>query len=190
MDIVAGIIVVIAVLIGIVLTIATLPGTWLMLVVALLCQWWRGDTFGVQTAATDASAIAVEPSWMFSWWTIGIGLALAVLAEIIEFLASALGAAKAGGTKRGAIGATVGGLAGAILGTFIPVPILGTLAGAAVGAGVGALLAERHGGMSWEDSGRVATGAAIGRLVATVFKSACAVAMGVILVIDAFFQIL
>ena len=63
---------VIVALAGIVLTLLTLPGTWLMLLVALLCQLWRPE--------------------QFSWWTLGLALLLAVIAEIIEFFASAVGA--------------------------------------------------------------------------------------------------
>jgi uncharacterized protein len=150
-------------IIGIGLTLVTLPGTWLMIVAALLCQWWRPD--------------------MFSWWTLGVAIGLALLAEIIEFAASALGAAKAGGSKRGAIGATVGSLAGALLGSPFLFPI-GTIAGGVMGAGAGALLAER--GLkqkTWTESSKVAGGAAVGRLIATVTKTSLAAVIAVLLVV-------
>lgn len=150
-------------IIGIGLTLVTLPGTWVMIVAALLCQWWRPE--------------------MFSWWTLGVAIGLALLAEIIEFAASALGAAKAGGSKRGAIGATVGSLAGALLGSPFFFPI-GTIAGGVMGAGAGALLAER--GLkqkTWTESGKVAGGAAVGRLIATITKTSIAAVIAVLLVV-------
>jgi uncharacterized protein YqgC (DUF456 family) len=158
-------------ILGIALTALTLPGIWLMLLVAGLAQWWQVSAYG---------------TWMFSWWTLGVCGGLALLAEIIEFVASALGAAKFGGTRWGALGSIVGTIAGAVAGSFFLFP-LGTILGAAAGAGAGALLCERHiGKRTWEAASKAGAGAAIGRLAATLVKVGVAVVVAVILSVAAF----
>jgi hypothetical protein len=146
-----GVVMVVMAGLGLVLAAVTLPGVWLILLAAVGVKLWQPE--------------------LLSWWTIGAGVGLALLGEIIEAVASALGAKKFGGSGWGAGGSIVGALVGAVLGTLVPVPILGTLAGAIVGAGVGALVAEL-----WikkrtiQEARRSATGAVIGRAVATVVK--------------------
>jgi hypothetical protein len=165
MTILAAIIVTLASLAGIVLTAATLPGIWLALLVAVICQWWRGD--------------------LYSWWTLGAAAIVGFVAEAFEFAASAVGTAKAGGTRRGAIGSMIGALIGAVLGSPLFFP-LGTILGGALGAGLGALVLERHGQKTWGESARIGTGAATGRLLATLVKSALAVVVASILIVGAF----
>ncbi len=169
-----AVMIVLAGVLGVLLTAATLPGTWLNLAAAAGAQWWYWATHGHEL--------------MFSWWTLGIALGLALIAEIVELAASAVGAQRAGGSKRGAMGSIVGGLVGAVVGTFVvPIPILGTIIGAAVGAGVGALVVERGVvGKGWRHSTRIGAGAAVGRLVATIAKTGFAVAIALMLAIDAF----
>jgi uncharacterized protein YqgC (DUF456 family) len=153
---------------GTFLTAFTLPGIWLILLVAGLAQWY---TLGVQGDA------------MFSWWTLAACLVLAIIAEIVEATASAIGASKAGGSKKAAVASIVGAIGGALLGTVaIPIPIVGTILGAAIGAGAAALLTERHlGQKTWTDARRVGTGAAIGRLAAVLAKVGFAIVIGLIL---------
>lgn len=153
-----------ACLVGLGLTVITLPGTWLMLLVAVGAKAWQPG--------------------MFSWWTIGIAAGLALLGELIEFLASAAGASKGGASKKGALGAVVGALIGAVVGApFFP---LGSIGGAAIGAGVGAVLVER--GISkktWTQSAQAGAGAAAGRLLATLAKTIIAACMASLLVFTA-----
>lgn len=173
MSIVAAILVVVSALGGVVLTLFTLPGIWLAILTAGLVQWW---------------SLATGRGEVFSWWTLGTCAAIGIAAELIELLASAAGAKKAGGTRRGAIGSVIGALAGAIVGSIaIPIPVLGTIIGAAAGAGGGALLLERAGGRkTWAQSTKIGAGAAAGRLVATVIKSGLAGVIAVILSVAAF----
>jgi uncharacterized protein YqgC (DUF456 family) len=161
--------------VGVLLTAFTLPGIWLALVGAGLAQWWSWATFG-------------SDQLMFSWWVLGVCVGLGVLAEIVELVASAFGAAKAGGSKKASLASVMGALVGALVGTFlIPVPVLGTILGAAGGAGLAALLTERHlGEKTWKAAGKVGAGAAAGRLVATLAKVGFAVVIATILSIDAF----
>ncbi len=155
--------VILAALAGIVLTLITLPGTWVAVVVAALVAWWRPD--------------------MLSWYTVVATLGVAILAELVEFLASAMGASKGGSTKKGALGALLGSIAGAILGSPVVFP-LGTILGAVIGAAVGTFVIER--GVvqkTWGESTKAAGGAALGRAVATVAKTALAALMALILII-------
>ena len=157
MDILAGILLALFGLIGVALTLLGFSGVWLTILVALLLEWWR-------------------PGGQFETWTIIVALLLGVFGEAVEFAASAVGASKAGGSKRAAAGAMVGGLLGAIAGTpLIPIPVLGTLVRAVVGAALGAAIMERtKETRTWGDSLRVGQGAAIGRLIATIVKTTLA----------------
>ena len=161
MDTLAAILVILSSLLGIALTMVTLPGIWIALAVAIICELWRGD--------------------LLSWYTLGAVFVIGVIAELGELLASAAGASKMGGTKRGALGSLLGAFLGAVAGSpfFFPV---GTILGGAVGAGLGALIFERHAGeMSWGASMKVGTGAAAGRLAATLMKTVFAAIVAVIL---------
>ncbi len=174
MEMVAASLVVFFACLGIALTAATLPGIWIMIVASAGCQAWL---------------MLREPSTqMFEWWTLGACIILGLLAELVEVFASAVGAKKAGGTRRGAIGSVIGALAGALLGTvLIPIPILGTILGAALGAGIGAVIAERHNGeKSWRQASTIGAGAAVGRLAAIVVKVAFAFVVAAILCVGAF----
>lgn len=164
----AASIVTLSALLGVVLTLLTFPGIWLMVLVALLCQWW-------------------QPT-LFSWWTLGAAVLLAGLAELVEFLASAAGAAKAKGTKSAMAASIAGAIVGAILGTLlIPIPLVGTIVGGVAGAGLGAGITERTiSQKGWGESWRVARGAATGRALSLVAKTAVACAVALLLIVAAF----
>lgn len=163
----AAILMVLVSLIGIGLTIFTLPGAWVAI----------------------AFAIGVKVLWqpqMFSYWALGTVVGLAALGEIIEFLASVAGAAKAGASKSGKWGALIGTLGGAIAGSFV-LPPIGTVVGAVLGAGVGAMVAELGiAQRSWADAAKSGQGAAIGRFVATLAKIGITITIAGILSVAAF----
>lgn len=171
--------VVIVAWVGVLLTALTLPGIWLAVAGACLAQWWSWEA---RTGASPPGPL------MFSWWTLGVCAGLGVLAEVVELLASAAGARKMGGTRRGAVGSVVGAVVGAVAGTFlIPIPVLGSVLGAALGAGVGALLTERRlGEKTWAESGRIGAGAAVGRLLASLAKVGFAGVIALVLTVAAF----
>lgn len=151
-------------LIGVLLTALLLPGTWLMVLWAFILKLWQPD--------------------LVAWWTVALVLVLAAIGEGLEFIASALGAAKAGGSKHGAIGAMLGSFLGAIVGIFVPPPVIGSIVCAALGAAGGAIAGERWlNKASWEESRKVATGAAIGRLLATIAKVLIAIVIAAVLCI-------
>ncbi len=168
MSILAGVIVAIGALLGIVLTVLTLPGTWLAVMVAVGCELWRPG--------------------LLSWWTLGVAIGIAALAEVLEIFASAAGAGKAGGSKAAAVAAVVGSVVGAIVGSAVlPLFPIGTIAGAIIGAGLAAAVVERgKSGKTWRDSARVGTGAASGRFAATIIKVSLACVIAAILITAAF----
>lgn len=163
MDSLAAVIVITLAWTGVVLTMVTLPGIWVALATAVICQLWRGE--------------------LYSWWTLGAVFAIGAIAEVGELVASAAGAKKMGGTKRGAIGSLLGAFLGAIGGSAFFFP-LGTILGGALGAGIGALVFERHGGrMTWNASMKVGSGAAVGRLAATLMKTGFATLAALVLTV-------
>jgi uncharacterized protein YqgC (DUF456 family) len=153
-------------LLGLALSLLTLPGIWLPVVVALIFQF-------------------AVPG-MFPWWVIGVAAGLGVLAELLEFVASAAGSTKAGGTKRAAAGAILGTIAGAILGSAVLFFPIGTIVGAVAGAGVGASLMDRsRADRSWSQSANVGAGAAAARGVAIVLKGIFGALIALVLIVGA-----
>lgn len=128
-----------------------LPGTWLMVLLAALIEWWRPDEF------------------LYSWPVLYVAAGLALLGEIFEFWLGASGARRAGGSKRGAALAIIGGIVGAVMGTPFA-PILGTVIGACVGAFAGSLLGDLWAGRPIGHSIDAGKGAAAGRLWGTIAK--------------------
>lgn len=153
-----------------------LPGTWILLGIAL----------GIELV--DTLYLERYNPQTFAWWLLIACLLLALLGELLEFLAGALGARSAGSTRRGAIGAVVGGLVGALAGVFIPAPIVGSLIGAVIGTFLGAIAGELSGpeGKRLQQTFRPATGATIGRILGTLSKVPIAVAVWIALSVAAF----
>jgi len=168
MGYVAATIVLIASIAGVAMTVLALPGVWVMIGVAILCDLWRPE--------------------LFSLWTLLIAVALGALGEIAEFLASGVGAKRAGGSRAAIIWSAIGAITGGIVGTiFLPIPVLGTIVGGVIGAGLLAGVAERtlaRGG--WAQAWQVARGAARGRAVAVIVKTAMAILTAMLLSVAAF----
>lgn len=144
-----------ALVVGLLLIPFGLPGLWVMVGAVLLHSWLVPGQIGMITV-------------------IGVTV-LAIVAEILEFLAAGRYARKYGGSRRAAWGAILGGIAGAIIG--VPIPVIGSVIGAFAGSFAGALAAEMTLGSRMGDATRVATGALIGRAVATALKVAIGVAL-------------
>ncbi len=145
---------------------AGLPGIWLMGLAALSMRLWRPE--------------------LAEWWVIGATLGIALVGEVLEFVAGAAGARKAGGSKRSAMGALVGGVVGALAGTvLIPIPLVGTILGSALGSAAGAVGLEltlpKSPGVARLGAahhGRIGIAAFVGRLAATLIKVVLAMAAG------------
>ena len=158
-----------------VLTLIGLPGNWLMLL-AVACYAVWGPAEG-RLDVTWRAAIAL--------------LVLALIGELLEFLAGALGTKQAGGSNRSAAlsiaGSVIGAIAGAIIGLPIPVigPVVAAVLFAAIGALIGGLAGERWIGRDWSESVEVGKAAFRGRLLGTLAK----LAVGTIMVLVAIFAL-
>jgi uncharacterized protein YqgC (DUF456 family) len=136
-------------LLGLFLTALGLPGLWLFVAAAV----------GVKLFAAGAA---------LTWTAIAIAAALALLAEIIEFVASVRYTRRYGGSRRAGWGALLGGLIGAVVGS--PVPLIGSVIASFLGSFLGALVAEYSAQRTAAHAHRVAWGALVGRVVATGAK--------------------
>ena len=144
-----------------------LPGNWLMIITTILFALWQKNIFSVYTIIT--------------------AIVLAIIGEILEFIAGAAGAKAAGGGKKAMAAAVLGAIVGAIVGTvLIPVPIFGTLLGSAIGAGLAALFVEKKGGKELTQSLKTAAGAGIGRIFAVGAKIFIGVVIWLLFTIAAF----
>lgn len=145
---------------GWVMTLLSLPGNWLMVLAVAIYAWlvpteWRGDV---------------------SWAVVLVVLLLAIVGEILETLAVAVGTSRAGGSRRAALlglcGSLGGGLIGALVG--VPIPVIGSLVGAvlfaACGAAFGAYVGEAWKGRTSDESWKVSQAAFVGRLLGTMAK--------------------
>lgn len=158
-------------------TLVTLPGNWIIVGLAALFAW----------------LIPVEVGPGVTWLTVAVLAGIAILGEVLEFGASAAGAAKQGASKRGValsmLGAIVGSMLGLLVGT--PVPVVGSfvmaLVGGAAGAFAGAYIGEGWKGQPEEHRLAVGRGAFTGRIWGTIGKLAAGAIMLVVLAWDAFF---
>src|SRR5689334_18043501 len=142
----------IVMLTGMFLNILGLPGIWLMIGAVGVFAWL---TRAQQFVGTTSLIVLVV---------------LALIAEVVEFLAGSAGAKKAGGSKRAAMGAIVGALIGGIFLSVIPIPIISTIVGACLGAFIGAAVVELMIFKDVDRSMRVGVGAAHGRFLGIVGK--------------------
>ena len=154
-------------------TILGLPGTWIMLGLAVLFHFLIPE---------DSRAAIGWPT------LIAMGV-LAALGELFEFIASGLGVAKAGGSRRGVVFALIGSFVGAIIGIIagLPVPVLGIILFSGLGALAGAFIGEFSHGKRSEESFRIGRAAFWGRIFGTLSKSLVAsvmlaIAVGAVLV--------
>lgn len=123
---------------------------------------------------------------------LGIMIVAALLGELLEFVAGALGASRLGASKRASALAIVGAMLGAFLGLFagamIPIPIVGSVIGSllfgSIGAATGAVGGERWVGKTWDESLQVGHAAFWGRLLGTVGKVVCGTIVCAVLVFN------
>ena len=154
-----------------------MPGTWIMIGLAIGLEF-------LQRLWAPAGS-----EYMFSIWVFVAVILIAALGEFREFVAGAFGAKKGGASKRGMLGALIGGVLGAIIGTFIIwIPFVGSLIGALLGCAGGAIIGEFNASRetTLKDTIKPAAGAVIGRILGTLAKLPCALAVWVILSVSAF----
>jgi len=160
-----------------VLVVVGLPGTWIMIALAVAVE------------LLDHRYLEGANPETYGWWAIGACAALALVGEILEAIAGAAGTRAGGGSRRGMVGAMIGGIVGAIVFTpLIPIPVVGTLIGALLGTFAGAAIAERSHREPPDAQATLksAGGATLGRLLGTVSKTMIATAVWVVLSVSAF----
>ena len=110
---------------------------------------------------------------------------IAVVAELLEFFAGAIGASKFGATRGGMMGAVIGAIVGAIL--MAPLLFgLGALLGAITGAFAGAFLLEYLSGKKLPEAFLAGLGSLLGRAAAVGIKSLLGVIQIVIITYSLF----
>lgn len=155
--IVAIVLLILIALIGILLAVLQLPGTWLILAAAVAFDGYYGwDALGWRWLA----ALAV----------------VAVLAEILDTLASVVAARRAGASRRAMVGAVIGGFVGMVL-LSLPVPVIGTILGGLLGCFLGGLMGEMTIRNDLAAGARVGLFATMGRVFGIVGKTAAAMAI-------------
>lgn len=146
------------------LNLVSLPGNWIAVALVGLYAWFGPEVGRVAIA-----------------WPVVAGVfVIALFGELIEFVAAAFGAQRAGASRRSTIYAILGSLGGAIMGmvfgSVIPIPIIGSVVAAvlfgSVGATVGAMYGEWSGGKTWGESWPVGHAAFWGRMFGTLGKLA------------------
>lgn len=158
---------------GLGLTLIGLPGNWVVAGAAVVYRLAVGDVTRVG----------------FSWYVVVGVVVLALLGELFELAAGALGVAKVGGSRRSVALALVGSLAGGIAGLFVPIPIplFGPLLGAVLcgglGAFAGAVAGERSRGQNLDESIPVGKAAFWGRILGTASKLTIGFLMVVVLLV-------
>lgn len=162
LDILWALLLLLAVVICWAANIAGLPGNWLVCGLVALYAYLIAD--GTRTDV--------------GWLIVIVLVVLALLGELIEFGAGAVGTTSVGGSKRGAalslFGSLIGGFVGVPVGAVIPIPVVGVVLGilffASLGALVGAVLGEQWKGRDMEESMRIGNAAFWSRLAGTLGK--------------------
>jgi len=154
-----------ACVLGTLLTMLQLPGTWLIAAAAAGYAWLAGSAH-------------------LSWTLVLICLGICVAAEIFEATSGAVLARTGGASRRAAWYGLGGGLLGAILLT-VPVPLIGTVIGAIIGCFAGAFLAEMQEGRTLNEGARSGAFAAVGRALGSMAKLLAAVVLSVMVVVSA-----
>jgi len=169
---------------------------WALVLIVVLFLCWAINLFGLPGNWAMIAAAAIYWYFMppdgrvsFHGGVLVAIIALALLGEIVEFVAGAAGATKAGGSKRGAALALVGSMVGGLMGVFVgaPIPMIGQIAAAllfaSLGAMAGAMLGEYWKGRTAEEGLKVGQAAFWGRLLGTLGKLACGAVMLVVVIV-------
>ena len=152
------------------LTVIGMPGNWLV----------------VTAAAVYAFLLPHDGRAAIGWPVVVALVGLAVLGEVVELVAGALGVQRVGGSRRSAVlalgGSVVGGIVGVIVG--VPIPIIGSFVGAILFGGLGALtggmLGEYWKGRTTDEALRVGHAAFWSRLFGTLSKAAIGLVMVIV----------
>lgn len=170
-----------------------------VLLVVVCVVAWASNLIGVPGNWISVAVLAIY-AWMvpqesraaIGYGAVVVAFAAALVGELIEFSASALGAQRAGASRRSTLYAVAGSMVGAILGAVvgIPVPVIGSILAAilfgGIGAAAGAFYGEWTDGRAWRESWTIGHAAFWGRTFGVFGK----IAAGTIIVAIALFGVL
>lgn len=166
-DIGWGIALTLVCILGVLMTMFRLPGTWLIVAVAAFYGWFDG--------------------WVrLSVSLLLILLGIAVLAEILETVMSMLAVRRVGASRKAAIGGLLGGFAGMLI-FSIPVPLVGTVIGALLGCFLGAMIGEMLAQQNLNLATKAGLVSAAGFAFGAMLKTAAAIAMSGVVIWAAIF---
>ena len=143
---------------GILLSLLSITGAWLVVMAAGLLYWCR-------------------PEGSVPLWLIAAIVLAGVALEIIDFIAGKIGISRRGGSAAAGWAALVGGLIGMVLGAFIPIPLFGSLIGMCAGSFVCAFAVERRRLQHDAQAAHIAWGAVWARLAVMFIKTVAALAL-------------
>lgn len=144
---------------GVLLSVLSLSGTWLVVVAAVSAFLARGGFPGLGTVLTF--------------------IYLAILVEVAEYVLGFWGVKKQGGSNRAALMALAGSMVGLALGGILAFPVVGALIGIPLG-GVAAVYAyERYQQKTVGQSLRIASGVILARFGVMLMKLSVTMGMTV-----------
>lgn len=153
------IILILCLLAGIALVVLSMPGTWLMVVLAFL----YGIFYPLDQGQTSLF-------WFTTWLVL-----MATVGELLEFLVGTLGSKAVAVKTSTIVVAFIGGIVGMIL--CAPLFLIGALFGMFLGCFMAALLFEYITERDWHRAWLAAISVFVSRLVATTLKTGVAVIM-------------
>lgn len=154
-------------MLGVLMTMVRLPGTWLIVAVAAFYGWYDG------WVRLSVSLLLVL-------------LGIALLAEILETVMSMLAVRRVGASRKAAIGGLIGGFAGMLI-FSIPVPLVGTVIGALLGCFLGAMIGEMLAQQNLNMATKAGLVSAAGFAFGAMLKTAAAIAMSGVVIWAAIF---
>jgi uncharacterized protein len=144
------------------LNLIALPGNWIAIGAVALYAW----------LGPEQGRAAISLTVLVSAFVIGL------IGEAIELGAAAMGAQRAGASRRSTLFALIGSIAGAVVGAIVglPVPAIGSVLAAILfggaGATAGAMYGEWSDGKNWRESWAVGHAAFWGRTFGMLGKMA------------------
>ncbi|MFD0868072.1 DUF456 domain-containing protein [Paenibacillus residui] len=137
-----------------------------ILIIALFVVGMLGTVIPVLPGVLAVYAAFFVYGWFFSFepfgfWFWAIQTAIVVAILVADYMISALGVKKFGGTKASVIGSTIG----IMIGPFV-IPFAGLILGPFVGAFIGELIA----GADWKQAGKAGIGSVVGFFSSVVAK--------------------
>jgi uncharacterized protein YqgC (DUF456 family) len=146
-------------------------GLW-VLAIALIVVGVAGTVLPVLPGAILVFAGIALAAWIDGFariplWLLGVFAVMTIAAWLVDYVAAALGAKRAGASRYAIIGAAIGTIAGIVTGLW------GLLFMPLLGAAIGEYLAQRD---AWR-AGKVGMATWIGLLLGTVAKLALVLAM-------------